>query len=478
MLQRRAIVIGSDQPDYDLGIDKAVELVVSSAMVQAREISISSLTQGRYLVVLPESLAPATLMASLPVAAWANEVTFRSWSPLLDGDFANLEYKVIVQFVGLPPPLRREKAVIRAASTFGVYLGSITQDDSSNLASWTAVVGMHDLALLPNRVLMVAGGVRVPIAIYPLKWIQAPVYQEQEQPHRPIIFKPTIPTLLVHPEEEEEPSDDDVIPLSRTDLAELCRGRQLSSLPDGVRRFLTGKQQVDVSGSSGDDMETTELETTISLGSPEGPQVATENPEPLATGEDTHGDVADQTRPVLDGLHATSTIQPHTIPLTQPSSTEPSLSPHRESRTLTAAEKDGNSCHMATAQSSLETVPILLRRNDNTASPKPKRKFGSMAPSPAQVVQRMIPTEGERIEPEQLFPELTRPQPTPDRPSAELQPDGFYKIHVGYSTCIDMAEVCGVNTNVILSTIEEDNAERAAAFDLGQTESSAGPARQ
>lgn len=483
MLQQRAIVISSDEPEYDIGCDKAVQLMVLSGLVQPREISVSSLTRCRYLVILPAGIAPTVLMASLPIAAWANGVTFRSWSPLLDGDYVNLEYKVIVNFVGIPPPMRREKEIIKVASTFGVYLGSIAQEDPSNLATWTAVIGMHDLALLPDRVLMIAGGVRAPVAIYPLTWTQAPIYQAQEQPCQSTTFNPTLPISPASPEDEEEPSLEDVIPMSRSDLEDLCRGRPLNSLPNGVRRFLTAKNRVDDNGDSGD-----ELETTIHLGSPEGPDSAadnpvlmvTENPIPTAT-EEEEGE-ADNSNVESTHLQGAAIIQPQTIPVTPTFGIDPSLpslTPCRESRTLITAETEGNSCPIRlTAQSSSKSVPILLRRSNNKASPQPKRKLGSTEPSSAQVVQRIKPTEEERIGAQQLFPELTQPSSAAVRPTAELQPDGFYKIHVDYNTCFDMATVCGVNSSAVLRTVEEDNVQRAATFVRNQAGPSTAPPEQ
>lgn len=100
-----------------------------------------------------------------------------------------MKYKVIVHLVGIPPQLRREQHVARAASTFGVYLGSISQDDPANVASWMVVVGTHDLANLPSSVLIVAGRVHIPVKVQLLKWSKAPLYKDLDQPGMPVTFQ-------------------------------------------------------------------------------------------------------------------------------------------------------------------------------------------------------------------------------------------------------------------------------------------------
>lgn len=448
MLQRRGIVIGTDGLEFDLGIDKAAELVAMSKLVEKKEVSVGILTKGRYLVLLPERLAPAIVAAALPASAWAMGVTYQTWSPLEDGEYSNMDYKVVVNLIGVPPPLRREKEIIRAVSTFGVYLGTIDSENPANLANWTVVCATHDLADIPRRVKMVAGGIKFFVPVVSIKWSGSPVYREDERPRPATIFPP--PNLHPPPpqnEEEEEPATQDTLPMSRTIVESLCRGRQLNTLPEEVRRFLTQKGPAIATA--------TEEEEVVSLGSPglhtQYTQTvhvtASENPTLSATGSPRRDHEAGQ-RDSGEVLALTTVNNPpQKIATTQQSGdrleSEPSLrplSPIRESRTLplAGAKQDRSSCLFTPP--SKDKYRASHKQHDGGASTQNKRKHEATAsPSPAQnqlIIDRPVEIL-RRSASSQLFPEMEGTMPK--KPNAELQADGFYKIHVGYSACVDLA---------------------------------------
>lgn len=56
-------------------------------------------------------------------------LSFRLWSQRDNASLKVPTYRVLVQLHGLPPHLYREQGAIRAVSNFGLYLGTIAQDN-------------------------------------------------------------------------------------------------------------------------------------------------------------------------------------------------------------------------------------------------------------------------------------------------------------------------------------------------------------
>lgn len=101
---------------------------------------------------------------------------FQQWTPL-DRDVITIpSYKVLMNLVGLPETLWREKEVSKAVSRTGVYLGSVAPEKDKNLSVWTAVVTTDDLGHTLHIIVLVVGGLEYLIGINIIKWVHSLIY--------------------------------------------------------------------------------------------------------------------------------------------------------------------------------------------------------------------------------------------------------------------------------------------------------------
>jgi hypothetical protein len=63
-------------------LDVVAELVAFMRLIKIHEISIGILTNGRYLISLPQMLAPENFVKAIPQHIWNMGVSFYTWSPL------------------------------------------------------------------------------------------------------------------------------------------------------------------------------------------------------------------------------------------------------------------------------------------------------------------------------------------------------------------------------------------------------------
>lgn len=103
-------------------------------LVSKADISIGILADDRFLIMLPEGVAPETFINRTTPKLWDAGFTFQPWSPLDGARLVLPEYKALLTLSNVPPPLRREKDLAGAISTFGIYLGLIPQEDPPNLS--------------------------------------------------------------------------------------------------------------------------------------------------------------------------------------------------------------------------------------------------------------------------------------------------------------------------------------------------------
>lgn len=136
---------------------------------------------------------------------------------------------MLIDIIGAPLDLYREKEIIRATSMFGVYLGTVAQSSSGDVAIWTVALATIDLAIIPQTVAYRVGG-KVEVAqIVPKKWIHGPLYSEEELPKPRPRYKSV------------SSSDEEVVPLTKGMLRELCLSRDPATLPAAIREFLDGE---------------------------------------------------------------------------------------------------------------------------------------------------------------------------------------------------------------------------------------------
>lgn len=160
-------------------------LQTRTKLVTRDEIQVSILPNSRFLITLPEGLALETFIHATPADAWEEGLSFQQWSPHYGASIAIPEYKVLVSLHGIPPHLRREKEVIKAVSKFGVFLGTVEQENPANLSTWWAVVGVDDLLFVPQYVTMHDGGMKREIWVETVKWKKVNLYSAEDLPPVP-----------------------------------------------------------------------------------------------------------------------------------------------------------------------------------------------------------------------------------------------------------------------------------------------------
>lgn len=100
-----------------------------------------------------------------------------------------------------------------------------------------------DLARIPENVAMVAGGLEPLVPIKPKRWIHTPLYDRHNVPEPPTKFTCLSSPSTFDPSSDEGPllDDDEVIPMCKKALREICRGRELNTLPVELRAVLVGE---------------------------------------------------------------------------------------------------------------------------------------------------------------------------------------------------------------------------------------------
>lgn len=203
---QRAVVMQVTTIDMELDIDEVAELAMQTKLVQREEITIGTLTKARFIISLPEGMAPQTFIDAIPASVWRIGVSFQPWSPLIDGVKMIPRYKALIDLVGVPMDLWRESAVIRAVSKFGLYLGTVSNKNPSHLEKWRVAIAIDDLLELPRRIAVVVGGVKRKVQIYPTKVIEAPIYKESEMPRETEVFTgPPLPATPSDSSDEDHP---------------------------------------------------------------------------------------------------------------------------------------------------------------------------------------------------------------------------------------------------------------------------------
>lgn len=70
-LQQAVLVKASDiYINFELSVDKVAEWVSKFKLILEREVTIAALTRNRFLVIMPEGLAPETLIEAIPYEVW------------------------------------------------------------------------------------------------------------------------------------------------------------------------------------------------------------------------------------------------------------------------------------------------------------------------------------------------------------------------------------------------------------------------
>lgn len=248
-LQQSVIMHTTDlHINFQLSVDKIAEFAAQTGLVTEHEVAISMLSKGQYVILLPEGLAPDTFIEAIPEALWDMGLSFQRWSPLLDAKLLNPAYKIILDIYDIPPHLYREKQVVRAFSSFGLYLGSIAREKQEDLSAWTAVVAVEELEHVPYQVSFVTGGLEQEATVKPIMWSRGMVFKKEHMPVLPPIFakpppKQVSPIVAQPASLMQDETLNEHIHVSRRVLFDICKGIEVDKIPPELRRVLAGEQQ-------------------------------------------------------------------------------------------------------------------------------------------------------------------------------------------------------------------------------------------
>lgn len=228
----RGVVFDTHGHELNFTAEDVFGFVTRTGLVKKAEISIGILSRERFLIILPLGLAPETFIRATSYSLWEGGFIFQSWSQLDRGMLALPEYKVLLDLVDVPPPLYREKEIANAVATFGTFLGSIPQSNLANLTRWTVAVAVDQLERVPEAVAMHAGGVKHMVTVETKNWLRSPLYTAADLPrHKPKFSKADLNSKKI--QEEVEP-----FVVSQKALLQICKGNELSTLPEEVQQFL------------------------------------------------------------------------------------------------------------------------------------------------------------------------------------------------------------------------------------------------
>lgn len=165
----------------------------------------------------------------------------------MDASIKIPQFKVLIDIRGVPPPCYREKAISRAIGAFGVYLGTVEQDTSEDLAVWTVAVATEALERIPQQIIFVDGGLETPAEVYCRTWSKSPLYTREElpKPTKEYTSAPsTEPPADFSSSSENNPDEEDTIQLSVRLIRQLCSEKNAASIPQKLRDILAGHTEV------------------------------------------------------------------------------------------------------------------------------------------------------------------------------------------------------------------------------------------
>lgn len=176
----QAIIVWATDWEGDLMADQVVDFAVATEKVEAGELSVATLNGSTCLIHLPPTLAPATFIEAIPARIWNLGLEFQPWSLYAEAEKIIPEFKVLIDLASFPIHLWRERDVIRAVSNFGIYLGTVSPPHSVNYMAWSVAIATDKLERIPKFIETFIGGFKSRIRVLPLKWIQAPIYKDED----------------------------------------------------------------------------------------------------------------------------------------------------------------------------------------------------------------------------------------------------------------------------------------------------------
>lgn len=233
----KAVVVYNLGFKRELSVDTVANYAVKSGLVTKNDIQVSALPGSKYLIRLPPSVPVEAFIKATPYEAWEEGLSFQQWTPLEDADTVIPRFKILLELIGVPTILWREQQIVKAVSQFGVFLGTMESEECGSLKSWMVAVGTYDLAKIPHTIDMHVGGMKFPVTVRPVTWKRSVLYKAEDFPTLPVKFPG--PPKPVQPSASRDSAADEIIPLSKSSLIEVCKGKAPSELPPELRQFAT-----------------------------------------------------------------------------------------------------------------------------------------------------------------------------------------------------------------------------------------------
>lgn len=493
----RAVVFDTHGIELGFSLEDVIGFATRTGQVDAAEISVGILTKSRFLIILPQGMAPETFIQSTGPELWEAGFSFQPWSPMDMGRLVLPEYKVLLDLVDVPPHLFREKEVAGAVGLFGTFLGTVPARDPANIATWTIAAAVDRLERVPEEIALNAFGYEFKAKVHTRNWLRAPLYKAADLPKAP----PKVPRPVRKPAgtASDEPAP---FVVSRKVLIDICRGRDFNSLSEEIRDFLITTGANEITGAAANGLH----------GNDKDPMV-----------EDHH---ADQTVNEAGHLFLTSTgatrshidSESQAIPLMASSLATPHLSGvemHEAGPTMAK----GKDIMMEAPQKNQTAVHILKRQ--------PGKKNPDRAPIPTEIgegseqlqastrARRQLPlqdraathpTANRRSNSTKTRPALLKPKDVlvgPRIPMAFKRPlavqtkskqtklkdqarkavvtrnkDGFFEVNVEFAHISALGSGCGLQAENVIQALNEDNAQRRTTNWEPGLEDATDPARE
>lgn len=470
---QQAVLIRTPPREVDPTTDKIAELVAKTEGIEAHEISVSRVSNNTYTMLLPLGISADTFIRATPPSLWDLGLTFHPWSKHLTSTLKVPTFKVILDLVDVPSDLYRERDIIRAVSSFGLYLGSIAQEDPSNLTRWTVAIATDDLERVPNSITMVVGGFQDKVRVHFVNWKEKPIYQQGDLPPQPKQYThPSPPTPASTPpsssSSEDSPVFEDAITIPRSIILQMCQNQDLQSLSAELRDYLNG---------IGEALQPPSMAAT----SP------TENPhtQPLthslgSKSTDNQGNTPSKQITILQRPRSPVADKNNTIPTptTQTTTTELPLQIQPQVQTPTPHHSPGRiipleSSHAAknsltpTIREDQHGTPCQAARSALGTGSRTRGKQRALQDTPASedaltLTQLRSTCRSKRkpIRAKDAGPSKKASSKQGDLAEIGLTEEGFYEVKVAYNHCCNIAGKCGFQPEVVQTIIDEDNLER------------------
>lgn len=305
--------------------------------------------------------------------------------------------------------------------------------------------------------------------------MEVPLYEPSELPKPPTVFRgPT-------------PEDEEVIRMSKVVLEELCRGRDIATLPAQIREYFTREtRDEDISqdlGEGGEEEGHAEIDG-------HGEEMEIHGEEEEATVNQSHTIVTTEdpddsmTMTAMVIVNPGGEVESHAgqgnfssgADISRATESRSQTTPLQQDDGLRSLRNDSPARNLLISSLSCTTDTHAGRLGNKTGNKTNSHAAGTTEHGDPKELALRQAKENQEKNKEQMGKNgselrasgklkgkqgASGPGPDP-KPAAEVvkNPDGFYEVQVDYAHCMDIAGLTGVKFSEVLRTIQEDNQQR------------------